>query len=74
MTKFAMLTAVVGMLAWTAPAGAAETKVELKNVHMCCGGCAKEVAAVLKKVEGVTGVAVDQKATTARFMTSVPPT
>ena len=67
MTKFAMLTAAVGMLAWTAPAGAAETKVELKSVHMCCPGCAEEVAAILGKVEGVSGVAVDQKATTAKF-------
>ncbi len=67
MTKFAMLTAAVGALVWAAPARAAETKVELKNVHMCCGGCAKEVAKILGKVEGVTGVTVDQKATTARF-------
>ena len=65
--KFAVMTAVAGLLAWTAPATAAETKVELKKVHMCCGGCAKEVAKVLAKVEGVTGVAVDQKTTTARF-------
>lgn len=67
MTKFAMLTAAVGMLASTAPAGAAETNVELKKVHMCCGGCAKEVAKILAKVEGVTGVTVDQKTTKARF-------
>ena len=67
MTKFAMLTAVVGVLAWTATARAAETKVELKRVHMCCEGCAKEVGDILGKVEGVTGVACDQKAGTARF-------
>lgn len=67
MTKFAMLTAALGMLICIAPARAAETKVELKKVHMCCGGCAKEVSKVLGKVEGVTGVAVDQKTTTARF-------
>ena len=70
MTKFAMLTAAVGALVWVAPAQAAETKVELKKVHMCCGGCAKEVAAILGKVEGVTGVTADQKTTTARFTAS----
>ncbi len=67
MTKFAVLAAAVGVLIWAAPARAAETKVELKNVHMCCEGCAEEVAAILKTVAGVTGVTVDQKATTARF-------
>jgi len=67
MTKFAMLTAAASVLAWAASGAAAETKVELKNVHMCCGGCAKEVAAILKKVEGVTGITTDQKANTAKF-------
>ncbi len=67
MTKFAMVTTAVCALVWAAPARAAETKVELKNVHMCCDGCAKEVTKILGKVEGVTGVACDQKARTARF-------
>ncbi len=67
MTKFAMLTATLGALIWAAPATAAETTIELKSVHMCCPGCAKEVAAILGKVEGVSGVTVDQKTTTARF-------
>ncbi len=67
MTKFAVLTTAVAALVWTAPVGAAETKVELKNVHMCCEGCADEVEAILKKVEGVTSVTCDQKAGTARF-------
>ncbi len=68
MTKFAVLAVTVGALAWTGPVRAAEAKVELKNVHMCCPGCAEAVEAVLKKVEGVTGVAVDQKTRTARFI------
>ncbi len=68
MTKFAVLAVTVGVLAWTAPVRAAETKVELKSVHMCCPGCAEAVEAVLTKVEGVTGVAVDQKTRTARFV------
>jgi mercuric ion binding protein len=67
MTKFAMLTTAVAVLVWAAPSAAAETTVELKSIHMCCEGCADEVAAILKKVEGITGVAVDQKTTTARF-------
>jgi copper chaperone CopZ len=67
MTKFATLAVAVGALAWTAPARATETKVELKSVHMCCPGCAEAVEEILKKVEGVSGVAVDQKTRTARF-------
>jgi copper chaperone CopZ len=66
MTKFVMLTTVVGLLVWSTPAAAAE-KVELKQVHMCCEGCAEEVGDILKKVEGVTGVTCDQKARTAKF-------
>jgi mercuric ion binding protein len=67
MMKFSMATATALLLVWAAPAPAGETQVELKSVHMCCGGCAKEVAAVLKKVEGITGVTSDQKTTTAKF-------
>ena len=67
MTKFAMLIAALGLPVVTTPAGAAETTVELKSVHMCCEGCAKEVGEILKKVEGVSGVACDQKARTAKF-------
>ena len=67
MFRFAVLTALTTALACGAPARAAETKVELKNVHMCCEGCADEVGAILKKVEGVSGVACDQKTGTAKF-------
>jgi copper chaperone CopZ len=34
----------------------AETKVELKNVHLCCGQCIKAVAGILKNVKDVKGV------------------
>ena len=64
--RFVMLAGALGALALAAPA-AAETRVELKRVHMCCEGCAKEVADILKKVEGVAAVTTDQEATTARF-------
>ena len=65
--RVAVLACAAVVLAWAAPA-AAETKVELKNVHMCCGGCAKEVAAILKKVEGVSDVMTDEDTTSARFV------
>ena len=67
MSRLAMLAGAVSVLVWAAPA-AAETKVELKSVHMCCGGCAKAVAGILKKVEGVSDVAADEDTTTARFV------
>lgn len=41
----------------------AETKVEMKNVHLCCGACIAAVNRTLKTVEGVQGVS-DQKAKT----------
>lgn len=53
-------------LAGAGPAAAVE-KVELKGVHMCCDGCAEEVAAILGKVEGVSGVSTDKKAKAATF-------
>jgi copper chaperone CopZ len=34
-------------------AALAETKVELKGVHLCCGACVKGVATALKGVDGV---------------------
>jgi copper chaperone CopZ len=45
----------------------AETKAELKRVHMCCDGCAGEVEEILGKVAGVKDVKVDQEANTAKF-------
>ena len=49
------------------PARAADVSVTLKHVHMCCEGCADEVTEILKKVDGVTGVATDEKTTSAKF-------
>jgi copper chaperone CopZ len=46
-----------------APAARAETKVDLKNTHLCCGACVKAVGDILKGIEGVTGKC-DQKART----------
>src|SRR4051812_41466545 len=53
----------VAVLAALSGASHAETRVELKGVHLCCGGCTKAVAGILKMVEGVTGKC-DQKAGT----------
>lgn len=47
----------------TAGVARAETKVELKNTHLCCPACVKAVAGILKGVDGVTG-ACDQKSGT----------
>jgi mercuric ion binding protein len=41
----------------------AETKVELKGVHLCCPACVKAVGDTLKKIDGVKGDC-DQKAKT----------
>jgi mercuric ion binding protein len=47
--------------------GGAEAKVELKRVHMCCDGCAEQVMNILKKVDGVKDVHVEQEKRAARF-------
>jgi copper chaperone CopZ len=41
----------------------ADTKVEVKNVHLCCGACVKAASKAVQSVEGVTGGA-DQSAKT----------
>jgi periplasmic mercuric ion binding protein len=33
----------------------AETKVELKGTHLCCGQCVKAVGDILKGIDGVSG-------------------
>jgi len=38
----------------------AETKVEVKGTHLCCGQCVKEVNKIVAKVDGVTATC-DQK-------------
>lgn len=58
---------VVGVALLSATPAMAAEKVELKSVHMCCDGCAEEVAAILGKVQGVTGVSTDKKSKSATF-------
>ena len=69
MSKFALRAVAIVLVAGSIPslALAAETKVVLKSVHMCCEGCAEEVESILKKVEGVSGVSSDQKSKSAKF-------
>src|SRR5947207_2111566 len=52
-----------------AGAARAETKVELKGTHLCCGMCVTAVNDILKSVDGVKGT-VDQK---AKLVTIVAP-
>ena len=47
-----MLCSVGGLLG---AAVLAETKVEVKGVHLCCAACVKGVGAALKGVDGVKG-------------------
>ena len=50
-------------------AGLAETKVEVKGVHLCCPACVKGVGTALKDVEGVKGEC-DRKAKTVTLTAS----
>jgi periplasmic mercuric ion binding protein len=45
----------------------AAEKVELKDLHMCCDGCAEEVTAILGKVEGISGASSDKAKRSATF-------
>jgi mercuric ion binding protein len=57
-----VLASVVALLTLSGVASA-ETKVELKGVHLCCPGCVNAVGGILKKVDDVKGMC-DQKAGT----------
>jgi copper chaperone CopZ len=68
MLRWMMLSCLCSLLAWVGPARA-ETKVELKNVHICCGRCATVIGDILSKVDGVTGTC-DQKKKTVTITAS----
>jgi copper chaperone CopZ len=57
------LAAFAAVVVLAAAAARAETKVEVKGVHLCCGGCVKLAGEALKKVDGVK-YKCDQKAGT----------
>jgi copper chaperone CopZ len=49
-----MAASMAAVLALTGFARA-DTTIELKNTHLCCGACVKAVGTILKGIEGVTG-------------------
>src|SRR5258708_7654262 len=63
--KVTRLFAAAGGPGLLAPARGvrADTTVEIKNTHLCCGACVGAVNKILKGMEGVTGKC-DQKAKT----------
>ena len=61
LSRWMVLASLGGMLAW-AGAIRAETKVELTDVHLCCGNCVKAVGTILKQA-GVQGECNQKKKT-----------
>ena len=61
--KTVQLLAALALVLASGSAFGADTKVELKGTHLCCGQCVRAVDGVLKKIDGVTGKC-DQKAGT----------
>jgi copper chaperone CopZ len=53
--KLFRLVAVAGALLLATSAVRADTTVELKGTHLCCGACVKAVNDTLKGIDGVTG-------------------
>jgi copper chaperone CopZ len=49
------LAAVAAAALFLSAGARAETTVELKGTHLCCGACVKAVGDTLKGIEGVTG-------------------
>jgi periplasmic mercuric ion binding protein len=62
-SKWGMMMAGVSALVVLGASALAETKVEVKGVHLCCGACVKGVAKALKGVEGASA-ACDQEGKT----------
>jgi copper chaperone CopZ len=66
LSRLMPLASVALVLVW-AGALRAETKVEVKNVHLCCPQCITAVGGVLKKVDGVTDPKCDKDTKTVTF-------
>lgn len=58
--KMLLSFAIVSLALGSGTAAAADTKVELKGTHLCCGQCVAAVGGIIKGVEGATA-ACDQK-------------
>src|SRR4051794_2826997 len=61
--KLGMVLAGLGSCLVFVAASQAETKVEVKGVHLCCGACVKGVSTALKGMEGVTPACDREKKT-----------
>ncbi|MBL8821116.1 MAG: cation transporter [Planctomycetia bacterium] len=66
MFKHTILGTLAALFLFTASVRA-ESKIEVKQLHMCCSGCAEEVENILKKVDGISDVQVTKKTRTATF-------
>jgi len=53
--RFSSVLALGGLVVAAGGVSAAETKVEVKNTHLCCNRCVTVVGQILQKVDGVTG-------------------
>jgi len=53
--RFSSILALGGLVVAAGAVSAAETKVEVKNTHLCCNRCVTVVGEILQKVDGVTG-------------------
>jgi periplasmic mercuric ion binding protein len=58
-TLFASLSALLVSI----PTARAETKIELKGVHLCCGKCVAAVKSALKDVDGVKATCDQENST-----------
>jgi copper chaperone CopZ len=63
--QYVLVCSALGVLAFGGSANA-DTKVELKNVHLCCGNCVKAVGGILKDA-GATDAKCDPKTKTVTF-------
>jgi copper chaperone CopZ len=61
--KMLQLLAIGALVLASAGTARADTTVELKGTHLCCGQCVTTVDGILKKIDGVTGK-IDRKAGT----------
>ena len=68
-SKWFVMLAGVSVVVALGAASPAETKVEVKGVHLCCVPCVKGVEKALKGVEGAS-VACDQEAGTVTITAS----
>ena len=48
----------------------ADSDVQIKGIHLCCGSCVDAVTEALKDIDGVTKVACDQNTRVASFKAS----